>query len=130
MDFFDLEIDEKSRAGSEFMARVVNEIRRAIATEKTKRKITQQGIADAVGTSRAVINRQVQGYENLTARRIAEILWAIGWEPHFEAKQIPTGCNQSPIEFPLATAAIKSSVATTNTSGTLNVESKVRAIAQ
>lgn len=130
MDFFDLEIDEKSRAGSEFMARVVNEIRRAIATEKVKRKITQQGIADAVGTSRAVINRQVQGYENLTARRIAEILWAIGWEPHFEAKQIPTGDNQSPTEILPAAAAIKSSVATTNTSGTLNVESKVRAIAQ
>ncbi|WP_319796623.1 winged helix-turn-helix domain-containing protein [Nitrobacter sp.] len=104
MDFFDLEIDEKSRAGSQFMARVVNEIRRAIVAEKKNRKITQQGIAEAVGTSRAVINRQVQGYENLTARRIAEILWAIGWEPHFEARPIPKFQNDRPKTAP-ATAS-------------------------
>jgi len=81
------------------MSRVVNEIRRAIATEKKSRKITQQGIAEAIGTSRAVINRQVQGYENLSARRIAEILWAIGWEPHFEARPISKHLNDyvSPI---------------------------------
>jgi hypothetical protein len=93
MDTFEIEIDEKSRVGSEFMARVVNEIRRALATEKAKRKLTQQEIADRIGTSRAVINRQVQGFENLGARRIAEILWAIGWEPHFEARPIPEGDN-------------------------------------
>ena len=91
MDTFEIEINEQSRVGSEFMARVVNEIRRALATEKTKRKLTQQDIADAIGTSRAVINRQVQGYENLTARRTAEILWAIGWEPYFEARRNPSG---------------------------------------
>lgn len=26
--------------------------------------------------------------ENLTARTIGELLWAIGWEPIFEAKEI------------------------------------------
>ncbi len=91
---FEIEIDEKSRVGSEFMARVVNEIRRALAAEKATRKLTQQDIADRIGTSRAVINRQVQGFENLGARRIAEILWAIGWEPHFEARRIPDGVNE------------------------------------
>jgi hypothetical protein len=95
MDSFELEIDEQSRIGSEFMARVVNEIRRAAATEKATRKLTQQSIADKIGTSRAVINRQMQGLENLGARRIAEILWAVGWEPYFEARQIPIGENQT-----------------------------------
>jgi hypothetical protein len=94
MNSFDLEIDEQSRIGSEFMARVVNEIRRAVASEKGSRKLTQQAIADKIGTSRAVINRQIQGLENLSARRIAEILWAIGWEPYFEARKIPAGQNQ------------------------------------
>jgi len=93
MNSFELEIDEKSRAGSEFMARVVNEIRRALASEKSTRKITQQAIADKIGTSRAVVNRQIQGLENLGARRIGEILWAIGWEPYFEARKIPRGEN-------------------------------------
>ena len=94
LETFEIEIDEKSQVGSEFMARVVNEIRRALAEEKSKRKLTQQEIADRIGTSRAVINRQVQGLENLGARRIAEILWAIGWEPHFEARPIPRESNE------------------------------------
>jgi hypothetical protein len=94
MTSFELDIiDEKSRAGSEFMARVIDEIRHAVASEKSSRKLTQQAIADKIGTSRAVINRQVQGLENLSARRIGEILWAIGWEPHFEARKIPAGEN-------------------------------------
>jgi hypothetical protein len=62
-------------------------------TEKGSRKVTQQAMADKIGTSQAVINRQIQGLENLTARRIGEILWAIGWEPHFEARKIPAGEN-------------------------------------
>jgi len=102
-DSFELEMDEQSRIGSEFMARVNNEIRRAVALEKSARKLTQQAIADKIGTSRAVINRQVQGLENLGARRIAEILWAIGWEPYFEARKIPEGDNYvSPRQTKLA----------------------------
>src|SRR6266852_3510081 len=93
MTSFELEIDEKSRVGSEYMARVVNEIRRAAASEKASRKLTQQAIADKIGTSRAVINRQMQGLENLGARRTAEILWAMGWEPYFEARKIPASQN-------------------------------------
>jgi len=76
------------------MARVVDEVRRAVATEKTRRKLTQQAIAEKIGTSRAVVNRQIGGLENLTARRIGELLWAIGWEPHFEARPIPEGNNE------------------------------------
>ena len=29
----------------------------------------------------------------MSIRRVAEILWAIGWEPHFEARPIPAGQN-------------------------------------
>lgn len=94
MASYELEIDEKSHIGSMFMARVANEIRRAAAIEKASRKITQQAIAEKIGTSRAVVNREMQGLENLTARRTAELLWALGWEPFFEARKIPSGENQ------------------------------------
>lgn len=94
MTSIELEIDEKSRVGSAFMARVAREIRRALLSEKAHRKITQQAIADAIGTSRAVVNREISGVENLGARRIAELLWAIGWEPHFEAREVSRGDNQ------------------------------------
>jgi hypothetical protein len=95
MSSFELDIiDEKSLAGAEFMARVISEIQRALSTEKATRKVTQEAIAKKIGTSRAVINRQIKGYENLTARRIGEILWAIGWEPFFEARKAPKGQNE------------------------------------
>jgi hypothetical protein len=101
MTSFELEIDDKSRVGSEFIEDVGNEIKRALTTERATRKITQQSIADKVGTSRAVINRQIQGLENLTARRIAEILWAIGWEPHFKARKARPGENLFVPERPI-----------------------------
>ena len=96
MTSFELEIDEKSLAGSSFMALVAREIRRAVAAEKSARKLTQQVIAEKIGTSRAVVNREIQGLENLTARRIGELLWAIEWEPCFEVRKIETddGCNE------------------------------------
>lgn len=84
-----------------FMARVANEIRRAASIEKARRKITQQAIADKIGTSRAVINREMQGLENLSARRTAEILWALGWEPYFEARKAPAGENLFVSEKPI-----------------------------
>jgi hypothetical protein len=93
MTSYELEIDEQSHVGSMFMARVANEIRRAASIEKASRKITQQAIAKKIGTSRAVVNREMQGLENLSSRRIAELLWALGWEPYFEARKIPTGEN-------------------------------------
>ena len=60
----ELEIDEQSRVGSMFMARVANEIRRAAAIEKsTSKDLPSEMIADKIGTSRAVVNREMQGLE-------------------------------------------------------------------
>jgi transcriptional regulator with XRE-family HTH domain len=87
-------IDEKSRAGSEFMFRIAQELQRAFLAEKKEHKITQQSIAERLGTSRAVINRQLQGLENIGSRRIGELFWALGWEPYFEARKIPDRDNQ------------------------------------
>jgi hypothetical protein len=94
MTSFELDIiDEKSRAGAEFLMRVVEEMRRALVAEKSVRKITQQAIAEKIGTSRHVINRELQGLDNLSARRIGEFFWAIGWEPRFEAAKPLSGQN-------------------------------------
>ena len=96
MPSFEFDIGEQSRIGSRFIAHVRDEIQRALFSEKSARKITQQQIAEKLGTSRAVINRQIMGLENMTLRRVAEILWAIGWEPRFEVCRIPVGENQHP----------------------------------
>jgi hypothetical protein len=94
MPLFEYDIGESERVGSRFLSDVRDELQRALATEKAERKITQQQIAEALGTSRAVINRQIVGLENMSIKRVAEILWAIGWRPHFEARKISPGENQ------------------------------------
>jgi hypothetical protein len=95
MTSFELDIiDEKSRAGSEFMFRIAQELQRAFLAEKKAHKITQQGIAEKLDTSRAVINRQLQGLENIGSRRIGELFWALGYEPYFEARKIPERDNE------------------------------------
>jgi transcriptional regulator with XRE-family HTH domain len=95
MTSFDLDIiDEKSRAGSEFMFRIAQELQRAFLAEKKAHKITQQSIAEKLDTSRAVINRQLQGLENIGSRRIGELFWALGYEPFFEARKIPERDNE------------------------------------
>ncbi len=94
MPSFEFDIGERSRVGARFISHVRDEIQNALFSEKSERKVTQQQIAEKLDTSRAVINRQIMGLENMTLRRVAEILWAIGWEPHFEARKIPAGENQ------------------------------------
>jgi DNA-binding Lrp family transcriptional regulator len=94
MPSFNFDIGDLERVGSRFLSDVRDELQRALATEKATRKITQQQIAEKLGTSRAVINRQITGLENIGIKRVAEILWAIGWEPHFGARRIPDGENQ------------------------------------
>jgi hypothetical protein len=102
MPSFEFDIGEKERAGSRFLSDVRDELQRALAIEKSQRKITQQEIANLLETSRAVINRQIVGFENIGIKRVAEILWAIGWEPHFEARRVPESNNA--IIRPAATA--------------------------
>ena len=88
MPSYEYKIDERSRAGSRFITSVNSELRHALVTEKSERKLTQQAIADKLGVNRSVVNRRFMGLENMTARSIGELLWAIGWEPHFEARKI------------------------------------------
>jgi hypothetical protein len=100
MTSFNFDIGERERVGSRFLSDVRDELQRALATEKSQRKITQQQIAASLETSRAVINRQIMGLENIGIKRVAEILWAIGWEPHFEARKIPFGDNHPQVLTP------------------------------
>jgi hypothetical protein len=93
MPSFEFDIGELEQVGSRFLSDVRDELQRALATEKASRKITQQEIAEKLGTSRAVINRQLIGHENISIKRVAEILWAIGWQPSFKAEKIPQGQN-------------------------------------
>jgi hypothetical protein len=120
MPSFNFDIGERERVGGRFLSDVRDELQRALAEEKAIRKITQQQIAEKLGTSRAVINRQLLGLENMGIKRAAEILWAIGWEPYFGARKIPAGENQYPaVEAAAPRPSIKATA--TTTSGTLEI---------
>jgi formamidopyrimidine-DNA glycosylase len=104
MPSFNFDIGERERVGSRFLSDVRDELLRALAEEKSRRKITQQQIAEKLETSRAVINRQLMGVENMGIKRAAEILWAIGWEPFFQARKLPAGQNQFIVAEPTSSA--------------------------
>ena len=87
MTSFVFDIGAKARAAARFIDDVRSELQAALVTEKRERKITQQAIAQAIGTSRSVINRQLMGQENLTLRTVAELAWALGWEPEFKLRK-------------------------------------------
>lgn len=120
MPSFQFDIGERSRVGSRFIAHVRDQIQHALFSEKEVRKITQQQIAEKLETSRSVINRQIMGLENMTLRRVAEILWAIGWEPYFGVRRIAAGQNQYPVPayYP---PSVRTSASTTNSNVTVTL---------
>jgi hypothetical protein len=127
MPSLEYKIDELSQVGSTFIEEVNDELKRALATEKNERKVTQQSIADTLGVDRSVVNRRFMGLENLTARTIAETLWAIGWEPHFEARKIvPEAGANEPIQRPKVTIST-GSISTTFSCSIDPVKFSVRA---
>jgi len=122
MKLYEYEIDEKSLVGARFVSEVNDELKRALAVEKDERKITQQSIADKLEVNRSVVNRRFMGLENLTVRTIAETLWAIGWEPHFEVKRIDHQGNEPvPHQNQIAKVLRINSSATTTSIGASGV---------
>lgn len=112
MPSYEYKIDERSRAGSRFITRVNGELRHALVTEKSERKLTQQAIADKLGVNRSVVNRRFMGLENMTARSISELLWAIGWEAHFEARKIEQNYGDNEFIEPVAETSQERSIST------------------
>src|SRR5947207_466770 len=108
MPSFQYEIGELSSVGSDFIEEVNAELKRALAAEKNERSITQQSIADILGVGRSVVNRRFMGLENLTMRTIAETLWAIGWEPHFEARKVVAEHGQNELTIKIKVEPPKS----------------------
>jgi transcriptional regulator with XRE-family HTH domain len=89
MNSYLYDIGEKERAGSRFIAHVRREVQGAFLHERKSRKLTQQQIATKLGINRSVVNRQLGGLENMTLRSVAELLWAMGWEPEFTTVKEP-----------------------------------------
>lgn len=119
MPSFEFDIGERERAGSRFITDVKEQLQHALAKEKAERKLTFQSIGETLGVNRSVVNRMFMGLENMTIKSIAELLWAIGWEPHFEARKVST--HESENEF-LVASEVKTSTSTSTTAAPKQVE--------
>ncbi len=95
MNSYLFDIGDRPRKVSRFIAHVCAELQRALVEEKSRRKISQQSIAKKLGINRSVINRQFIGEENLTLRSIAELAWALDWEPDFRLRKNEVDVGQN-----------------------------------
>lgn len=116
---YELKIDPKSRAAGRFIGQVRKALVSAAIDEKKETKISQQQIASKLGVNRSVINRLLRGEANLTLRSVAEIAWALGWEPVFSLRRRSrTEPNRNHFEPSRPAQAITKSATTTTANNT------------
>lgn len=84
---YELKIDPKDRAAGRFIGTVRKQLITAALDEKRETGITQSAVAAKLGVARSVISRLLRGEANLTLRTVAEIAWALGWEPVFTMRR-------------------------------------------
>jgi hypothetical protein len=130
MNSYVFDIGEKARTVSRFIGHVRSELQQAFLFEKSARKLTQQKVADAIGTTRHVINRELVGEENITLRRLAELAWALGWEIVFELRkpQLSAVVVIPALAFPLV-ANVTSNSGAAATSAPINFYNIIPALA-
>jgi transcriptional regulator with XRE-family HTH domain len=86
MTSFQLGIKPNRRAAGRFVDRVRSALQEALVTDKERIGITQSKIAAAIGVHRSVISRELNGRQDITLGRVAELAWAMGREIEFDLK--------------------------------------------
>jgi transcriptional regulator with XRE-family HTH domain len=95
MTSFRISLTPSKRVAGRFVSSVRRAIQKALAEEQRDSGLTQSDIARKIGVHRSVINRQIQGREDMTLSRVAELAWALGRKPVFDLPKIsrPHGSN-------------------------------------
>lgn len=100
MPYYHADPQFKERWVAGFLRRVGGTIREVYEEQKDRDGLNQAELARLLNVDRASINRQLSGTENLTLRRIAEIGWALGYEPYLFMQDISqsAGNNNRPAQ--------------------------------
>jgi predicted XRE-type DNA-binding protein len=95
MTSFQIAISPSRRAAGRFISRVRRSLQRALVEEGELTGINQSRVADAIGVHRSVISRELNGLQDITLGRVAELAWAMGREIEFELlrPEHVEGCN-------------------------------------
>jgi transcriptional regulator with XRE-family HTH domain len=83
MTSFQIGISPSRRAAGRFISRVRRALQRAVVEEGERSGLNQSKIAQAIGVHRSVISRELNGRQDITLGRIAELAWAMGREIEF-----------------------------------------------
>jgi hypothetical protein len=87
MASYRVDISPRSRRVGRFIARVRNELLKAVDEERRASHLNQQSIAEKLEQKRSTINRQLSGEDHITLRSVAELSWALGREINFELRK-------------------------------------------
>jgi transcriptional regulator with XRE-family HTH domain len=112
---FQIAITPSRRAAGRFISRVRRSLQRALVEEGERNGINQSKIADAIGVHRSVISRELNGRQDITLGRLAELAWAMGREIDFSlpvAEQME-GAN-TPVVVPGALTTVVQSFTSYN----------------
>lgn len=95
MTSFQIAISPSRRAAGRFISHVRRSLQRALVEENELTGVNQSGVAAAIGVHRSVISRELNGRQDITLGRIAEIAWALGRDIEFELVRPEQrhGCN-------------------------------------
>jgi transcriptional regulator with XRE-family HTH domain len=95
MASFRLSIKPNRRAAARFVGRVRSKLQEAVVVDRERIGITQTKIADAIGVHRSVISRELNGRQDITLGRVAELAWAMGREIVFDVRvpEVEVGQN-------------------------------------
>ena len=78
MPSFQISITPSRRAAGRFIGSVRRALQRTLAEEREHTGLTQAEIARRIGVHRSIINRELQGRQDITLGRVAELAWAMG----------------------------------------------------
>ncbi len=80
MPSFQIAISPSKRAAGRLISRVRRSLQRALMEEGERSGVNQSKIAIAIGVHRSVISRELNGRQDITLGRLAELAWAMGRE--------------------------------------------------
>jgi transcriptional regulator with XRE-family HTH domain len=122
MSSFRLNIKPNRRAAARFVGRVRSKLQEAVVADRERIGITQTKIADAIGVHRSVISRELNGRQDITLGRVAELAWAMGREIVFDVRvpEVEVGQNAQVREAGALTMRTRNGVSLSNNATELN----------
>ncbi|MGY6704902.1 helix-turn-helix domain-containing protein [Roseinatronobacter sp.] len=93
MTKFEVAIDPKDAAGAVAIDRIHQALLKALAVRMKTDKITRSDIAHRLGIDSSVVSNCFEGNQNISARMVGEILWALDYDFEIVLHDVKEGPN-------------------------------------